>query len=98
MGMLVKIKSGKGRIVGELPSKIFVELMNDDFSVKLKDGKPHRVMASKSSAVLIGFIDGGMEVNEEYLGAINIVNVTKKTDTELGRISQASDQNKNENE
>ncbi len=66
MALLVKTKSGTGKVVGEMAGKAMVEILNGDGSTVIKGGKPLRVLVSKNRAVPIGFIDGGMDFDEAF--------------------------------
>jgi hypothetical protein len=63
MSLLVRTKSGIGKVVGELPGKYMVELLNQNYEPLITNGKPCKILASKVSVERIGFIDG-----EEDLG------------------------------
>ncbi len=69
MALLVQTKSGTGKVVGEIPGKAMVEILNDDCSPKMKDGKPVKVLVRKKDAIHVGFLDGGPEFDEAYYGS-----------------------------
>lgn len=75
MALLVQTKSGTGKVVGEISGKAMVEILNDDCSPKMKDGKPVKVLVKKKEAVVVGFIDGGPQFDEAYYGSNPAIDV-----------------------
>jgi len=77
MAILVQTKSGTGKVVGEICGKAMVEILNQDGSNTLKEGKPLRVLVKKSEAIIIGYIDGGQDFEEEFYGSNPAIDIER---------------------
>ena len=75
MALLVKTKSGFGVVIGERAGKLMAEIVNDDMSQKMSDGKPMNILVSKVSTIPVGFVSGyksrtidDLESLQDYIG------------------------------
>lgn len=85
MAILVKTKSGIGKVVGELSGKYMVELLDHDYEPIIINGKPRRILASKINVERIGFIDGDKDFGCEYFLPVDpsIMNLDSWTPQEI---------------
>jgi len=99
MALLVKTKSGTGVVVGERAGKLMVEIVNDNMSQKLKDGKPLRVLCHKLSAIPVGFVCGykqnsscdNLEDIQVFIGANNDISIEDISENEQDDSNEQDD-------